>query len=87
MIIDVDTSNLYPRALIKKGLFNGKDGRFIQQESTFWRRSLWDQLETKLNTAYQYAADFELWTRFAEIAELAKVNRNWGIPKQKAKQL
>lgn len=73
-MIRVDTSTLYPRILITKGIFNGKDGRFIQQESTFWRRSLWDKSEIKLNPNYQYASDFELWIRFANSEELVKVN-------------
>lgn len=77
-VIDINTSRLYPRSLLKKGLFNGKDGPFIQQESTFWRRSLWKQLKHKLNIQYKYAADFELWTSFAEKAELVKVNTQIG---------
>lgn len=77
-VIGIDNLSLYPRALIRKGVFNGHDGPFIQQESTFWRRNLWNKLEQKLNTNYNYAADFELWTRFAEKAELVKVNTQFG---------
>jgi glycosyltransferase involved in cell wall biosynthesis len=36
----------------------------IQQESTFWRRSLWEKAGGRLDTAYALAADFELWARF-----------------------
>jgi glycosyltransferase involved in cell wall biosynthesis len=78
MIINVDTSIFYPRDLIKKGLFNGRDYSFIQQESTFWRRSLWNQLEHKLNIKYYYAADFELWIRLSELTELVKINTQLG---------
>lgn len=77
-VIGIDYLSLYPRALIRKGVFNGHDGPFIQQESTFWRRTLWDKLELKLNTNYNYAADFELWTRLAERTELVKVNTQLG---------
>lgn len=42
----------------------------IQQESTFFRRSLWNRAGGGLNTAYRLAADFELWSRFFEHAEL-----------------
>ena len=38
--------------------------RFIQQESTFWRRSLWDRAGGRLDTSLRLAADFELWARF-----------------------
>ncbi len=37
---------------------------FIQQESTFWRRSLWEQAGAHLDMSYSLAADFELWMRF-----------------------
>jgi glycosyltransferase involved in cell wall biosynthesis len=37
---------------------------FIQQESTFWRRSLWERAGGRLEQALDLAADFELWARF-----------------------
>jgi glycosyltransferase involved in cell wall biosynthesis len=43
---------------------------FIQQESTFWRRSLWEAAGSRLDTTFEPAADFELWRRFFEHAEL-----------------
>ena len=44
---------------------------FIQQEATFWRRSLWDRCGAKLDLSLKHAADFELWARFfAQGAEL-----------------
>ena len=43
---------------------------FIQQESTFWRRSLWEKAGGRLNTDYSFAGDYDLWIRFAEQAEL-----------------
>ncbi len=36
----------------------------IQQESTFWRRSLWERSGRFINTKYKLAGDCELWTRF-----------------------
>jgi glycosyltransferase involved in cell wall biosynthesis len=41
-----------------------KDGRFIQQESTFWTRSLWNQAGGFISQEYKFAGDFELWIRF-----------------------
>lgn len=38
--------------------------KHIQQESTFWRRSLWDKIGSTLNTSLKYAGDFDLWIRF-----------------------
>jgi glycosyltransferase involved in cell wall biosynthesis len=47
------------------------NGRFwIQQESTFWRRSLWNRAGGKLDVSYSLAADFELWARFYQHADL-----------------
>jgi glycosyltransferase involved in cell wall biosynthesis len=43
---------------------------FIQQESTFWRRSLWERAGGALDVSYRLAADFELWARFYRHANL-----------------
>ncbi len=42
----------------------------IQQESTFWRRDLWDQSGAYLAGDLHYAGDFELWARFWQFEEL-----------------
>lgn len=47
---------------------------FIQQESTFWRRSLWEKAGGRLNEALGIAQDFELWARFFQHAELIGVD-------------
>lgn len=47
--------------------------RWIQQESTFWRRSLWNRAGGRLDTSLDVAADFELWARFFDHAELVGV--------------
>lgn len=46
---------------------------WIQQESTFWRRSLWDRSGGTLDASLRMAGDFELWTRFFACAELTTV--------------
>jgi len=46
---------------------------WIQQESTFWRRSLWERTGAKLDENFKIAADFELWSRFYKQAELVGV--------------
>jgi len=43
---------------------------WIQQESTFWRRSLWDRVGG-LNRSLRLAGDFDLWCRFMKLAEPA----------------
>lgn len=52
------------------GLYPWKKIHYIQQESTFWRRSLWERSGGELSENYQLAADFDLWARFFEYAEL-----------------
>jgi glycosyltransferase involved in cell wall biosynthesis len=47
---------------------------WLQQESTFWRRSLWDRAGGKIDTRWKIAADFELWLRFFGHAELYAVD-------------
>ena len=50
--------------------------RYIQQESTFWRRSLWDKAGGYADTSGRYGivADFELWVRFFRHARLYPVD-------------
>ncbi len=43
---------------------------WIQQESTFWRRSLWERTGTYVDASLQLAGDFELWLRFWQHADL-----------------
>lgn len=38
--------------------------RFIQQESTFWRRNLWQRAGATIATEFDLAGDFDLWRRF-----------------------
>ena len=46
------------------------DFQFIQQESTFWKRELWEASGSKMNLDYKYAGDMELWARFFRSAKL-----------------
>jgi glycosyltransferase involved in cell wall biosynthesis len=48
--------------------------RYIQQESTFWRRSLWERAGGRLDSAYRDAGDCELWVRFFRYAKLYSVD-------------
>jgi glycosyltransferase involved in cell wall biosynthesis len=46
---------------------------WIQQESTFWRRSLWERAGGYIDASLQFAGDFELWSRFFLHADLCAV--------------
>ena len=54
------------------------DFRYIQQESTFWRRSLWQESGATLNTHYRLANDFDLWLRFFRRASLYTIDAPLG---------
>lgn len=42
----------------------------IQQEGTFWNRSLWERSGAFISEEYQLAGDFELWNRFFDFEKL-----------------
>jgi glycosyltransferase involved in cell wall biosynthesis len=48
--------------------------RYIQQESTFWRRSLWEKAGSRTDSSCRNGADFELWVRFFRHAKLFPVD-------------
>jgi glycosyltransferase involved in cell wall biosynthesis/ADP-heptose:LPS heptosyltransferase/predicted O-methyltransferase YrrM/ubiquinone/menaquinone biosynthesis C-methylase UbiE len=43
---------------------------YLQQEGTFWRRSLWEKAGSCMRTDLHLAGDLELWTRFFRHADL-----------------
>jgi glycosyltransferase involved in cell wall biosynthesis len=47
---------------------------FIQQESTFWRRTLWERAGGALDTRYPDSGDFELWVRYFRHAQLHSID-------------
>ena len=58
----------YP--LWSKMRFYSFDYKWIQQESTFWRRELWNRAGASLNTELRFAGDLELWLRFFRFEKL-----------------
>jgi glycosyltransferase involved in cell wall biosynthesis len=64
---------------------------WIPQESTFWRRSLWEKSGAQLDASLQLAGDFELWSRFYQYAELVGTPTLLGgfrtHPKQKSRAM
>lgn len=70
--VSSNAGTAYPNYFIRNGWFQPSIAGYLQQESMFWRKSLWDKAGG-LNLDYKYAADFDLWTRFAKYAELVSV--------------
>jgi glycosyltransferase involved in cell wall biosynthesis len=67
--------------------FLNKDYKFIQQESTFWRRSLWENAGAYMNTDLKLAGDFELWFRFFQYDKLYTSSLPIGSWRRRAGQL
>jgi len=59
------------------GLADGIHWPFVQQETTFWRKRLWDQVGG-LDMKLKLAGDWDLWVRFAQITSLTHVHRQLG---------
>jgi glycosyltransferase involved in cell wall biosynthesis len=59
----------FNRELFYKGVY-GRVLPFIQQESTFWRRELWEAAGGTLDEQLDLAIDTELWARFFALADL-----------------
>lgn len=60
---------------------------FIQQESTFWTRALWEKAGGRLNLDYSLAADFDLWMRFFAYESLYFSNRQLAAFRRRSGQL
>ncbi|MGB3516902.1 MAG: glycosyltransferase family 2 protein [Elainellaceae cyanobacterium] len=43
---------------------------FIQQESTFWKRNLWEEIGEAVSLKFKLAGDFDLWANFFKHADL-----------------
>jgi glycosyltransferase involved in cell wall biosynthesis len=48
--------------------------QWIQQESTFWRRSLWEKSGGCVNEEYKFSIDTDLWARFFLLDRIYNVN-------------
>jgi glycosyltransferase involved in cell wall biosynthesis len=59
-----------PWASWSRARYLGFDFQFIQQESTFWRRDLWEEAGSTMDLSLRLAGDMELWARFFRHAEL-----------------
>jgi glycosyltransferase involved in cell wall biosynthesis len=76
-VVEVLVPYPYRRRLIGKGIY-GRVLSPIQQESTFWRRSLLEGVNLEKLAGLQYAGDFYLWQCFARQADLALVEAYLG---------
>lgn len=73
----------FSRRALRKGLnFVGGNpyaSFTIAQQSTFWRRGLWERSGGRLDDTMRGAGDFELWMRFSRHAEIYALDRALGV--------
>lgn len=73
LIVNVGKYAGFPQTLIKHGLANPKFGiGWIQQESCFWRRCLWEKCGP-FPSNFHLAGDFWLWQKFSTFTSLTMV--------------
>jgi len=75
-----------PREVLAAGLADGAHWRFVQQESCFWRKSLWDAVGG-VDKTMRFAGDWDLWRRFARKAPLVHVQRQLGAFRSRPGQI
>lgn len=61
------------RGPVRWGWHHGRGLGFIQQASTFWRRSLWEKSGGYIDEKRHYSMDYELWQRFARHSDIVTV--------------
>lgn len=76
-VVGATTPCGYRRGLIRAGLY-GTILPFIQQESTFWKRELNDNIDFNALSRFRYAGDYFLWFQFARTAQLTLVEAYLG---------
>jgi glycosyltransferase involved in cell wall biosynthesis len=75
-LIRLDLTPGFSKMAFLDGLYlpgTAPTGFWIQQESTFWRRSLWNKVGGRV-PAYSLAGDFALWAQFYRHADLYAVD-------------
>lgn len=66
---------VYCTPLIKMGAYDGTRISFVQQESCFWTKKLWE-ICGGIDSRYKMAGDYFLWKNFAKYAKLYSVQCN-----------
>ncbi len=64
---------VFPQSLIKRGYMDNRICNFLQQESMFWSRELWER-NCDIVKRYRLAGDYHLWKAFAATETLYSVD-------------
>lgn len=76
---------LYRQDWLRKGIY-GRSAYFVQQDSVFWRRPLWNAARPVLS-AFRLAGDYALWRAFAAHTPLWSFNRRVSVFRKRPGQL
>lgn len=63
----------FPRCFIIKGYNDGRIASFLEQESMFWSKELWNKCSSVL-ADYKCAGDYHLWKEFAKYQSLVTLD-------------
>lgn len=64
---------VFPQSFIRRGYMDGRVANFLEQESMFWSKELWDKAGNLIRN-YKVAGDFHLWKEFAKYEKLVTVD-------------
>ncbi len=68
------------KEIIRRGLCDGIHWSFLQQEGTFFRKKIWDQIDVERDfRPYRFAGDWNLWRRMAVNNEIYQVPWPLGV--------
>ncbi len=76
---------IYRQDWLVAGVY-GRSAPFVQQDSVFWRRGLWDAAQPRLR-AYRLAGDYALWITFARHAALWSFDQRVSVFRKRPGQL
>lgn len=76
---------VYRQEWIAKGIY-GRSAYFIQQDSVFWKSSLWDKARSTISS-FRLAGDYALWVTFAKHAPLWSFNKQVSMFRKRPGQL
>lgn len=85
VIIAQGSCFIYRQSWLQKGIY-GRNAYFVQQDSVFWKRSLWRKVSPQISL-FRLAGDYALWTVFAKQTPLWSFNKRVSVFRERAGQL
>lgn len=81
-----DEPTVFSQLDLALGRHDGRSLCYVQQEGTFWRRTLWERAGG-LERDMKLAGDWDLWRRFASVEPLVKLRTVLGLHRRHSSQL